>query len=101
VRHEVLHEKCLENLARASAVRLARARLKRGLKVGSVEIEDVIARPPSFAEQAKVADLLLALPGIGPVRTTGLLVRCQIPYGRTLTSLSERQRALLIALVRS
>ena len=90
----------LENLAQANAVRLARAELKRALKAGSVEIEEVIAHPPRFAEQAKIADLLLALPGVGPTRTNRLLVDCQIPYGKTLASLSERQRGVLIALLR-
>ena len=89
-----------ENLAQANAVRCARAELKRALKAGSVEIEEVIAHPPRFAEQAKIADLLLALPGVGPTRTTRLLVGCQIPYGKTLASLSERQRGVLIALLR-
>jgi hypothetical protein len=96
-----LREKCLENLGRANSVRIARAELKLALKAGSVEIEEVIAHPPGFAEQAKVADLLLALPGVGPARATSLLIRSQIPYGKTLTSLSERQRAVLIALLRS
>ena len=42
----------LENLAQANAVRCARAELKRALKAGSVEIEEVIAHPPRFAEVA-------------------------------------------------
>jgi hypothetical protein len=94
-------ERRLNALGRANAVRSARAKLKRELTSGNVAIEEVIAQPPGFAERAKVADLLLAVPGLGPARTTGLLVRSQIPYGKTLTSLSERQRTVLISLLRS
>ena len=90
-------EKRLDALARANAVRSARAELKRELAAGDVAIEKVIAHPPEFAEKARVSDILLAVPGFGPSRTTRLLVRCQIPYGKTLRSLSDRQRSVLIA----
>jgi hypothetical protein len=73
--------------------------LKRELACGEVEIENVISRPPAFAEQAKVDDLLLAVRGLGPVRTAGLLLRCQIPHGKTLINLSERQRDALVTLL--
>jgi hypothetical protein len=101
VRHRESDERRLDALDRANAVRSARAELKRELASGNLEIEKVIAHPPGFAEQAKVAELLHAVPGLGPVRTTRLLVRCQIPYGKTLTSLSGRQRTVLISLLRS
>ena len=97
VRQAVLQEQRLEALGRANAVRIARAELKRELAAGSNEIEKVIADPPRFAERAQVSDLLLSVPGLGPARMTRLLQRCQIPYGKTLTSLSERQRTELIA----
>jgi hypothetical protein len=35
------------------------------------------------------------------VRATRALARCQIPYGKTIVGLSERQRVALIALLRT
>lgn len=87
------------SLDRANAVRSARAGLKRELAAGDVEIREVIARPPGFAAQAKVYDLLLAVPGLGPARTATLLTRCQIPHRKSLVNLSERQRGALITLL--
>jgi hypothetical protein len=97
VQRQATDEKRLDALARANAVRSARAELKRDLAAGDVAIERVIAEPPAFAEQAKVFDLLRAVPGFGPWRTTRLLFHCQIPYEKTLRSLSDRQRSVLIA----
>lgn len=92
-------EQRVDSLGRANAVRSARAELKRELACGKVEIENVISQPPAFAEQAKVDDLLLAVRGLGPVRTAGLLLRSQIPPGKTLINLSARQRDALVTLL--
>ena len=54
---------------------------------------------PEFAATARVCDLLLAVPGIGPVRATRALARCQIPYQKTAAGLSTRQRVALIVLL--
>ena len=89
-------EKRLESLGRANQVRVARAELKRDVAAGKVAIAQVIAHPPSCARRAKVSDLLHAVPGIGPVRATRLLVRSQIPHAKTLDALSDRQRSALI-----
>jgi hypothetical protein len=47
-------------------------RLKKELASGRVRIEDVIAEPPEFARTAKVYDLLLALPTVGPAKAGAL-----------------------------
>lgn len=88
-------------LSHANHTRSARAMLKNELATGSARIEDVLAEPPAFAATAKVSDLLLAVPGFGPVRATRVLARCQIPYGKSAAGLSERQRVALIALLLS
>jgi hypothetical protein len=93
-------EKRDEALRRANAVRVARAALNRSLAAGQIAIEDVVAQPPSCAQQAKVYDLVRAVPGIGPARSLRLLVKCQIPHAKTLAALSDRQRRLLIASLR-
>ncbi len=90
----------MRSLDRANEVRSARATLKKELASGHAQIEDVLAQPPVFATTAKVSDLLLAVPGFGPVRATRALARCQIPHRKTAAGLSERQRDALIALLR-
>jgi hypothetical protein len=55
-------------LRQANAILIGRARLKKELASGRARIEDIIAQPPEFAKTAKVYDLLLALPKIGPAR---------------------------------
>jgi len=92
-----VREQRLRALGRANEVRVARARLKRELAAGTVTLEQVVAHPPACAERAKVCDLLKAVPGIGPVRTNKLLLRCRIPHEKALDTLSDRQRSVLLA----
>ena len=94
-------ERRMRSLARANEIRSARATLKKDLAAGRAQIEEVLGQPPAFAATAKVYDLLRAAPGFGPARTTRSLARCQIPYAKTAAGLSERQRHVLIALLRA
>jgi len=94
-------EQRMRSLDCANVIRTARARLKKDLASGRAQIEDVLAQPPLFAKTAKVSELLLAVPGFGPVRAARWLARCQIPYTKTVASLSKRQREMLIALLRT
>ena len=84
----------------ANSIRTARAELKRELKAGRARIVDVIADPPECARTAKVEDLLVALPKIGPGRAARLLAQSRIAPSKTLAGLSERQRSELLALFR-
>lgn len=84
---------------RANAVRRQRAQLKRDLRAGACTIQELLADPPAFAQTAKVADLLLALPRYGPVKVNKLLARCRIAPSKTIDSLSQRQRDELAALL--
>ena len=87
-------------LRHANEIRIGRARLKRELASGRVRIEDVIAEPPEFARTAKVYDLLLALPKVGPAKAARSLTRCRIAPSKTLAGLTDRQRHELIGLFR-
>ena len=84
----------------ANEVRIGRARLKRELASGRVRIDEIIARPPEFAKTARVYDLLLALPKVGPARAARWLSQCRIAPSKTVAGLSERQRHELIGLFR-
>jgi len=85
-------------LRRANEIRSGRARLKKELGLGRVRIEEIIAQPPESAKTAKVYDLLLALPKIGPAKATRCLTQCRIAPSKTVGGLSERQRHELIGL---
>ena len=90
----------LRALRLANEIRSRRAALKRELASGRVRIEDVLARPPAYTKTAKVQDLLLALPKVGPARVARLLSRCRIAPSKTVGGMTERQRGELIELVR-
>ena len=54
----------MEALKRANDIRVRRAQLKKDLKDGSVQIEQVLRRPPAYVETAKVFDILMAVPEV-------------------------------------
>ena len=87
-------------LRHANEVRIGRARLKRERASGRVRIDEIIARPPEFANTAKVYDLLLALPKVGPAKAARWLSQCRIAPSKTVAGLTERQRHELIGLFR-
>jgi hypothetical protein len=59
----------------------------------------MVADPPACALTAKVRELLLVVPGIGPARADRALARCRIAHAKTGGGLSDRQRAELIELL--
>jgi hypothetical protein len=65
-----------------------------------VRIEDALAQPPAYAKTAKVHDLLLAVPKVGPARVARLFSRCRIASSKTVGGMTERQRGELIELFR-
>jgi hypothetical protein len=86
-------------LAQANRVRIARAELKREISAGSVRLSDVILSPPDYVETAKVFELLLTMPQVGPAKAHRILNGCVIAERKTIGGLSERQRRVLIALL--
>ena len=90
----------MEALQRANDVRSRRAQLKRDLKAGRQQIQDLLLEPPEYLQSAKAFDLLLAVPKYGRVKVNKILGQCRISPSKTLGGLSERQRAELVALMR-
>ena len=88
----------MEALQRANDIRVRRAKLKRDLKDGRVQIEEVLMDPPEYVSTAKVFDMLMAVPKFGRVKAARLLNQCRISQSKTVGGLSERQRAELTAL---
>jgi hypothetical protein len=92
-------EQRLRALAKANQVRSARAELKHDLAAGTAVLANILAEPPPCARGARVRDLLLAVPGLGPARTRRLLAHCQIAETKTVAVLTGRQRVALIDLL--
>jgi hypothetical protein len=86
----------LSALDRANDVRSKRALVKGELAAGTLRIADLLADPPGCIDTAPVRQLLLALPGFGPVKIRRLLAQCRIADSKTVAGLTERQRGLLI-----
>lgn len=88
----------MEALKRANDIRVRRARLKKALKDGTVQIDEILTQPPEYVATAKVFDILVAVPKFGRVKAGKLLTQCRISQSKTVGGLSERQRAELVGL---
>src|SRR6266404_5234357 len=88
----------MEALKRANDIRVRRAQLKKDLKTGSANIDDVLRNPPEYVSTAKVFDILMAVPKFGRVKAARFLNQCRISQSKTVGGLSERQRAELVGL---
>ena len=88
----------MEALRRANEIRVKRAKLKKDLKNGTVQIEAILDDPPEYVSTAKVFDMLMAVPKFGRVKAARFLNQCRISQSKTVGGLSDRQRAELIGL---
>jgi S13-like H2TH domain len=89
----------MTGLRKANHVRSVRAHLKQELREGKVRLEQVLATRADYLASAEVFDLLVAVPKIGPVKAGRLLTVARISPSKTVSDLSERQRARLIELL--
>ena len=88
---------CMEALARANQVRLARAALKRDISAGRRNITEVIMDSPWEAESMSLSELLCAQRRWGRARSRKLLSSTALSEGKRVGSLTERQRRILVA----
>ena len=93
-------EQRLRALEQANEVRTARAKLKKELASGKIELVQILADPPACVRTARVREVLLAVPKIGSVRAGRILAQCGIAHSKTLGGLTDRQRGELIDLFR-
>lgn len=84
-------------LARANAIRIARAALKREIAAGHRSLTDVIAECPVEAHSMPLAELIGAQHRWGEARTLRLLRRAELSETKPLGHLTPRQRRALIA----
>jgi hypothetical protein len=83
----------------AEATRLGRAEVKRKLRAGDAAIAEALVDP--CCQKARVWTLICAHHGVGDATATKLLARLQIGPGRRVCDLTERQRLLVAAAIRS
>jgi hypothetical protein len=88
---------CMEALARANEVRLARAALKREISAGHRNITEVITESPWEAESMSLSELLCSQRRWGRARSRKLLSSTALSEGKRVGSLTERQRRVLVA----
>lgn len=91
------HDQRMDALCKANEVRSRRAILKADLKQGRMSITAVLSAPPDYLLTAKVADLLMAAPKCGRVKSARIMEQCRISPSKTVGGLSERQRHELLA----
>jgi hypothetical protein len=91
----------LQALARANAVRLARAELKRRVGDAETTVGEVVLECPWEAETMTVADLLMTQRRWGRTRCRKLLQSIPVSETKTVGALTDRQRhAIVDALAR-
>ena len=89
-------DQCMQALARANKVRLARAELKRSIGAGRRSVIDVIVESPWEADSMSLSELLCSQRRWGRARSRKLLSSAAISEGKKVGSLTERQRRILV-----
>ena len=89
-------DQCMQALARANKVRLARAELKRAIGAGRRNVIDVIVESPWEADSMSLSELLCSQRRWGRARSRKLLSSAAISEGKKIGSLTERQRRILV-----
>jgi hypothetical protein len=84
-------------LAHANEIRLVRAALKRKIAAGTIRPSELLLSCPSEIETMSVFQLLRSQRRWGPARCTTVLRDVELSEGKTIGSLTERQRGLLVA----
>jgi hypothetical protein len=86
---------CMEALARANEVRLARAALKRDIGAGRRSVTEVVTESPWEAESMSLSELLCSQRRWGRARSRKLLAAAALSEAKKVGSLTERQRRIL------
>jgi hypothetical protein len=88
---------CMQALARANEVRLARAALKRDITAGRREVTEVVLDSPWEAESMSLSELLCSQRRWGRARSRKLLSSIALTEGKRVGTLTDRQRRILVA----
>lgn len=83
----------------ANRVRLARAETKRRVAEGELTVAEVVMSRPWETESMTISDLLLAQRRWGTARCRKFLATLPMSETKTLSSMTERQRVALAAML--
>jgi hypothetical protein len=86
-------------LERANKVRLARAALKKKIASGKTDAAEVVLTCPWETESMSISELLMSQRRWGLTRARKFLMSIGLPEAKPLSSLTERQRLTLAALL--
>jgi hypothetical protein len=95
------HARRLAALGEANRIRTERSVIKAALRAGEARAAPLLLDPPDSLQTASVAEVLLAVPGVGQVKLRRLLTSCRLSPGSKLGRLSVRQRQELVQLLGS
>lgn len=90
---------CMQALARANQVRLARAALKREISAGRRSVSEVILDSPWEADSMSLSELLCSQRRWGRARSRKLLASAALGEGKKVGTLTERQRRILVVAI--
>jgi hypothetical protein len=89
-------DQCMQALARANEVRLARAALKRDIGAGRRVVTDVVIESPWEVESMRLSELLCSQRRWGRARSRKLLSSVALSEAKKVGTLTERQRRILV-----
>ena len=89
----------LQALDRANRVRSARAQLKRRIAADELTAAEVILSSRWEVDSMTIGELLVSQPHWGVVRSRGFLARLGLGEGKTIGSMTARQRIASAALL--
>jgi hypothetical protein len=89
-------DQCMQALARANEVRLARAALKRDIGAGRRAVTEVIIESPWQADSMRLSELLCSQRRWGRARSRKLLSSVALSEAKKVGTLTERQRRVLV-----
>lgn len=92
-------EQLAANLAKAAAVRAARAELKRRVKSGERSLGSVLDDEADTAQKLKVVTLLESMPGVGKVKARRIMEDVGIADNRRVQGLGVQQKQALVELL--
>jgi hypothetical protein len=86
-------------LRHANDIRVLRAELKRRIASGATSPSEVILSAPSELDTMSVFQLLRSQRRWGPARCQQVLAAVELSENKTIGSLTERQRGLIVAVL--
>ena len=91
--HELTDEERAKALAKANQMRKARAEFKSRITEGMVSVDEILdSQSDSVIGKIKVADILEAIPGIGPAKREQIMDEIGISENKRLRGLGIHQK---------